>query len=409
MSTVLPIVIAGASLAGTSAAEELRKQGFDGDIVMLGAESQPPYLRPPLSKKFLTGEEHVESVWIQQREWYAAHDIQLRTGTTVSKISPRSHAVQLSEHEVVPYHRLLVTTGSRPRTLSLPGFAHPDVHYLRTIDDSERLRETLKSGGRRVAIVGSGWIGLEVAAAARQLGNDVTVFDRNAVPLSTALGEEMGAVFARTHEAHGVRILTSVSVDELVVDGGSVSGVRYNGGKFVPADVVIAGVGAVPNTELAESAGLEVDNGILVDEYLRTSDHDVFAAGDVARAWHPAARKRIRSEHWMNAIRTGQAAARSMLGVGTAFADIPYFYSDQFEIGMEYSGYGSAATGADIVVRGDVDGLKFIAFWVRDNRVVAGMNVNMWDVNAPIQDLIRRRTQVSAARLRDPAVAIDSL
>jgi NADPH-dependent 2,4-dienoyl-CoA reductase/sulfur reductase-like enzyme len=366
---------------------------------LLGAESHAPYLRPPLSKKLLTGEDGLESTWIKPDAWYSDHEIELRTDTHVTAIHPATRTVTVGGGEAVPYNRLLIATGSRPRTLDLPGFDHHDVHHLRTLDDSLALRDILKSGGQRVVLVGSGWIGLELAAAATQLGNDVTVLDRNAIPLSAVLGDEMGGRFADVHRQHGVGLLNEVSIDEIVVIDNRVTGVRYNQTEVIAADLVVVGVGAVPNVELAQSAGLDVDNGILVDEYLRSSDHDIFAAGDVASAWHPVVHERIRSEHWMNAIRSGQAAAKSMLGLGVAYAEIPYFYTDQFEIGMEYSGYASWARGADVIIRGDLEALEFIAFWVRDDRVVAGMNVNVWDVNEGIQGLIRSRRRVSAAAL----------
>ena len=403
-----PFVIVGASLAGASAAQELRKQGFDGRIVLLGAEQHYPYSRPALSKGLLNGSEVLGSVWIEPESWYADNGVEVRTGTTVEQLLPGDHTVVLAGGEALPYEKLLLATGARPRTLGLPGFDHPAIRYLRTIDDALMLKAMLSGGGKRLVIVGSGWIGLELAAVARQLGNEVTVLDRNRIPLAAVLGERLGAVFAGMHLRHGVQIVPSVEVQELMSVGGGITGVRYDG-LVLPADIVVVGVGAQPNVELAQEAGLRVDNGVLVDEYFHTSAADITAAGDVANVWHRAIGQRIRSEHWRNAIKTGEAAARSMLGIREPYAEVPYFYTDQFEISMEYSGYGVLASDADLVIRGDVEALKFIAFWVREGRVVAGMNVNVWEVNEEVQRLIRERLPVDSAELRDARVPLNEL
>jgi NADPH-dependent 2,4-dienoyl-CoA reductase/sulfur reductase-like enzyme len=280
------------------------------------------------------------------------------------------------------------------------------VHYLRTLDESERLRRALAQGDRRVVLVGSGWIGMEVAATARTLGNEVTILERDPIPLAVALGDELGTYFADLHTRNGVRIRPSVVVDSIVGENGRVAGVRLAGGEVVPADVVVVGIGAVPQIDLARAAGLEIDNGLVVDASLKTGDSRIFAAGDIANAYHPIAQQRLRSEHWANALSGGAVAARSMLGQRAVHDEIPYFYTDQFDLGMEYAGFAPLTKEADIVYRGDRSSGEFVAFWMLGSRVVAGMNVNVWDVNDDIQALVRSGTPVDLAALRDPTVPL---
>ncbi len=404
MSSDTKIVILGAALAGASAAETLRSEGFDGEIRLVGAEPHRPYIRPPLSKEYLSGKEGIDSASVHPEGWYRDHDVDLMTSIAAVGIDRADRTVTLADGRAFAYDRLLLATGSSPRRLSVPGAGLDGVHHLRTMDDSEALRAALKDGGRRVAVIGSGWIGMEVAATARTLGNEVTVLEHGTIPLAKALGAELGAMFAELHEENGVVLRTSVEVEGITGEGGRASGVLLRGGDTVPADVVVAGLGATPNVDLAVAAGLEVENGILVDAALRTSDERIFAAGDVANAFHPVVGRRLRSEHWANALNGGRAAARSMLGQEVSFDDIPYFYTDQFDLGMEYSGYPPLADGARVVYRGDRAGREFVAFWLADGRVVAGMNVNVWDVNEEVQALIRRGTPVDVARLTDESV-----
>ncbi len=408
MVNVQTFVIVGASLAGTSAAEELRKQGFEGRIVLVGRESEQPYIRPPLSKDYLAGKAGLSDVYVHPSDWYADQDIELRLGTAVDSIDRAAHTIAVGD-ETLGYDRLLIATGSSPRVLDIEGSVMPGVFYLRTLDDSSKLATAIADGNKRVVLIGGGWIGLEVAATARTLGNDVRVLEHGSVPLESALGAQLGEYFARLHESNGVVLDTSVDVQEIMGKDGTVVGVRTGNNTVVPADVVVVAVGAGPNVELAEAAGLEVDNGILVDASLATSDPDIFAAGDVANAMHPVIGRRLRSEHWANALNEGPAAARSMLGQAESFDDIPYFYTDQFDLGMEYSGYGPLAAGAQVVYRGDRESGAFIAFWVADGRVVAGMNVNVWDVNDDVQGIIRRANAVDLAKLADPDVPLAEL
>jgi 3-phenylpropionate/trans-cinnamate dioxygenase ferredoxin reductase subunit len=409
MSTEQNFVIVGGGLAGASAAEELRKQGFDGSVTLLASEKHEPYIRPPLSKGYLNGSDGLDAVYVHPSEWYAENHIDVKTGTSATSIDRAAHEVTLSTGEKLPYDKLLLATGSSPRQLPIEGADLAGVHYLRTLDDSEALQAELKAGGKKLVLVGSGWIGMEVGATARTLGNEVTILERDPIPLANALGDELGTLFADYHKEKGVVLRSSLIVDKIVGADGHVNGVALDGGEIVPADLVLVGIGAVPNVQLAKDAGLDVDNGILTDASLKTSDPDIYAAGDVASALHPLIGQRLRSEHWANALNEGPAAARAMLGQEVAFDDIPYFYTDQFDLGMEYSGYGPLTRDAKVVYRGNKDSREFIAFWVAVGKVVAGMNVNVWDVNEQVQRIIREGAKIDEARLADESVPLEEL
>jgi 3-phenylpropionate/trans-cinnamate dioxygenase ferredoxin reductase component len=395
-----PYVIVGAGLAGAKAAETLRAEGFDGPVVLIGDETEVPYERPPLSKGYLLGKEPREGAAVHPVEWYDEQRIDLRLGTPVTAVHPAEHEVELDGGERVRYAKLLLTTGSLVRPLDVPGGDR--VRTLRKLPDSDGLKEALARGGR-VVVVGGGWIGLEVAAAAREYGAEVTLIEALPQPLARVLGEEIGAVFADLHRAHGVDVRLNSGVKEI-----SDAGVTLPDGATVPADLVLAGVGIRPDTRLAEQAGLAVDNGILVDASLRSSDADIYAAGDVANVDNPAF-GRIRVEHWANALNGGPAAAKSMLGQDVVYDRVPYFFSDQYDLGLEYSGWSPPGTYDRVVIRGDLPGREFIAFWLSEGRVLAGMNVNVWDVTDPIQALARRGTPVDPDRLADPSVPLDQV
>ncbi|MDR7186962.1 3-phenylpropionate/trans-cinnamate dioxygenase ferredoxin reductase subunit [Microbacterium trichothecenolyticum] len=401
------MLIIGGGLAGGTAAEALRNEGFDGDITVVTAEAHPPYQRPPLSKGYLAGTEDLDAVILHPAEWYEERGIRLITGVAVTSLEPAAHAVELEDGERLTYDAVLLATGATPRMIPLPGHDLPGVTTLRRLDDSDELRAQLREGGKRLVVIGAGWIGMEVAATARGFGNEVAILERDAVPLAMALGAEMGEVFRALHLEHGVDLRTSVGVDRIVGDGRA-EGVVVDG-ETLPADLVLVGVGASPNTALAEEAGLDILNGVLTDEALRTSAADVYAAGDIANAFHPVLQRHLRSEHWANALNAGKVVARSMLGKPASFDDIPYFYTDQYDLGMELSGYAPLMTDAEIVVRGDVDAREFIGFWTDDGRIVAGMNVNVWDVNDKVQDLIRSGVRIDPDRLRDPEVPLEDL
>ncbi len=393
-------VIAGASLAGAKAAETLRDEGFDGQIVLLGAEHERPYERPPLSKGYLLGNDELDSVYVHPADWYAEHDVDLRMGVTVTAIDRAVSAVIASDDSIFHYDKLLLTTGASPRRLSFPGSDRDEVLYLRTTGDSGRLRAAFQAGPR-VVVAGAGWIGLETTAAARSYGCPVTVLEPQPGALHEQLGPELGAVFAGLHRSHGVEFRFGERAAEfrpgLVIT---------SLGAEVPADILVVGIGAAPNDALAAAAGLETGNGVLTDAALRTTDENIFAAGDVANSFHPLLGRRVRVEHWANALNGGPAAARSMLGLPGEYDPVPYFYSDQYDLGMECAGLPSPGTYDQVAYRGDRAALEFIAFWLSRGTVVAGMNVNVWDVNDDIQSVIRSGREVDLSRLTDPDVPL---
>jgi 3-phenylpropionate/trans-cinnamate dioxygenase ferredoxin reductase component len=403
------MVIVGASLGGARAAQTLREQGFAGRVVLLGDEDEIPYERPPLSKDYLMGKHGREKLYAQPREWYSQHDVDLRLSTIVGAIDPAAHEVSLASGERLGYSKLLLTTGSSPRRLQVPGADRSGVFYLRRVADSDRIRAAF-DGASRVAVIGAGWIGLETAAAARAAGVEVTVLEMAELPLLRVLGREVAEVFAKLHADNGVDLRFGVQVAELTGSDGAVGGVRLADGTRVAADVVIVGVGITPNVELAEAAGLTVDNGVVTNARLQTSDPDIFAAGDVANAFHPLYGKHLRVEHWSNARNLPVTAARAMLGEDVSYDRVPYFYTDQYDLGMEYAGYVEPGGYDEVVFRGDVPGREFIAFWLAaDGRVLAGMNVNIWDVNEAISALVRAQKPVSKDALTDASVPLESL
>jgi 3-phenylpropionate/trans-cinnamate dioxygenase ferredoxin reductase component len=398
-------LIVGASLAGAKAAETLREEGFDGRVVLVGAEDERPYERPPLSKDYVRGEAERERLYVHGESFYRDHDIELRLGRTAVDMDASLREVALDDGERLRYDRLLLATGAEPRRLAIPGGDLDGVYYLRSVEDADELRERLDRGGTAV-VIGAGWIGAEVAASARQRGLEVTVVGPEAVPLERVLGREVGGVYRDIHSDHGVRMLLGTRVEAFEGDG-VVERVRTTDGRHLECDFVVVGIGVQPRTRLPAQGGLAIGDGILVDEHLRTSAPDVFAAGDVAGAQHPFYGERVRVEHWANALRQGPVAARNMLGAGESYDCLPYFFSDQYDVGMEYSGF--ARTWDRVVLRGDPGSREFIAFWLAGDRVLAGMNVNVWDVVDPIQRLIRERVPVDDWRLSDPDVPLEQL
>jgi 3-phenylpropionate/trans-cinnamate dioxygenase ferredoxin reductase component len=409
MSTDATYVIVGASLGGAKAAEALRAAGYDGRVVLLGAETELPYERPPLSKGYLQGKAERETIYVHPRDWYAEADIDLRLGVTVTEIDRAAHEVVLADGSRIGYTKLLLTTGSSPRQLPVPGADLDGVLYLRSAGDSDRIKALIGQAGQ-IAVIGAGWIGLEITAAAREADVAVTILEAAELPLLRVLGSEVASVFAALHAEHGVDLRFGVQVAEITGSDGHADGVRLSDGSLIPVDAVIVGVGITPNTELAVAAGLDVDNGIRVDAQLRSSDPDIYAAGDVASAFHPVLGKHIRVEHWANAVNQPQAAARAMAGEQVSYERVPYFFSDQYDLGMEYSGYVEPDGYDEVVFRGDVDRREFVAFWLGNGgRVLAGMNVNVWDVNDTIQALVRAGQPVDKAALADPATPLESL
>lgn len=399
------IVIVGASLAGAKAAETLRDEGYTGLITLIGDEPDRPYERPPLSKGYLLGTEEREKAFCHPADWYSQHGVTLRLSTRATGIDPDAHEVHLGD-ERVSYDSLLLTTGSVVRKLNVPGSDLAGVHYLRRLSDSEAIGADLREGAR-IVVVGGGWIGMEVAAAAAQRGASVTVVELDDIPLRV-LGDEVALLFGDLHDDHGVTFQTNTGVREFTGTG-RVDGVLLSDGTRLAADAVVVGVGVAPATELAETAGLRVDDGVVTDARFRTSALDVFAAGDVANTENPLLGRPVRVEHWANARYGGPAAARSILGSGDDYAPVPYFFSDQYDLGMEYAGYVPDNRYDDVVFRGDLPNRRFLVFWMVGGRVAAGMNVNIWDVNDDIAALVRSGATVNEAKLADESVPLRDL
>src|SRR4051794_8158907 len=404
------VAVIGAGLAGATTAVALREEGFGEQVVLVGAETHSPYERPPLSKGYLLGSAARESVFVKEDSWYAEHDVDLRLGVRAESLDLASREVLLSSGERLPFGTAVLATGASPRRLTVPGADQVDLQYLRTLDDSDRLRAALRPGAR-IVVVGAGWIGLEVAAAARTAGADVVVLEQAPVPLGV-LGPEVAAVFADLHREHGVDLRVGVGVTAVRPDGpaGGTAGVlTLSDGTEVAGDLIVVGVGVTPDVGLARNAGLGVDNGVLVDATLRSSSADVLAVGDLANATHPLLGRRIRVEHWANALNQPRTAARTILGRPEPYDRLPYFFTDQYDLGMEYSGYAPPGGYDRVVVRGDLVSRTFIAFWLAQGRAVAAMNVNVWDVTETLQRIVRSGRPLDADRLADEGTPLEDL
>ncbi|KFF98072.1 FAD-dependent oxidoreductase [Streptomyces europaeiscabiei] len=411
-------VIVGGGLAGAKAAETLRAEGFTGRVILICDERDHPYERPPLSKGYLLGKKERDSVFVHEPSWYARNDIELHLGQTVDAIDRTAKTVRFGDDgTLVHYDKLLIATGAEPRRLDIPGTDLAGVHHLRRLAHAERLKGVLAALGRdngHLVVAGAGWIGLEVAAAAREYGAEVTVVEPEPTPLHGVLGPELGNLFAELHREHGVRFHFGARLTEIVGQDGMVLAARTDTGEEHPAHDVLAAIGAAPRVGLAEAAGLELADrsqggGIAVDARLRTSDPSIYAAGDVVSFPHALFDTRLRVEHWANALNGGPAAALAMLGRDVTYDRVPYFFSDQYDLGMEYSGWAPPGSYDQVLIRGDAGKREFVAFWVKEGRVLAGMNVNVWDVTEPIQKLIRSRAAVDVEALSNPQVPLESL
>jgi NADPH-dependent 2,4-dienoyl-CoA reductase/sulfur reductase-like enzyme len=397
------IVVVGGGLAGAKTVEALRDEGFDGSLTLIGDESHLPYERPPLSKGYLAGNDERSSMDVHDEDWYAEHKVDLILGTAATAVDTSAKEVELVDGRRIGYDQLVLATGSRARTLPLPGAGAHGVLTLRQVEDSDAIAQAFGEG-RRLAVIGGGWIGMETAANARDKGTDVTVIEAADLPLSMVLGPELAQVFLDLHREHGVEFQLGAGVQEITVTDGRATGVRLADGTHVPADTVLVGIGAQPNLGLAESAGLEIGSGVLVDGSLRSSNADIWAVGDIAEEEHPFLGSRVRVEHWANALNQPAVAARAILGKEAAYDELPYFFTDQYDLGMEYVGHAPPGSYARVVTRGDVAGREFIAFWLDDDdRVLAGMNVNVWDVVDDVKALILSKQPVDVARLTDPS------
>jgi 3-phenylpropionate/trans-cinnamate dioxygenase ferredoxin reductase subunit len=402
MNKLDSIVVAGGGLAGATAAFALRERGFEGRLTLVSEEKTPPYERPPLSKGYLRGESTLEQAQVRPLFDYDAHGIELLRGRRAVTLDPNIRQLNLDDGTNLTYDVLLIATGAAPRHLGSTPVSLAGVHYLRKAADADAIR-TAAASARQIAIIGGGWVGSEVAASLRQLGHDVTLISALPRPLERVLGPEVAEVYRQLHAEHGVRLVQGRVSS--IKGTRSVEEIRLTDGHGVPADLVVIGVGAVARLQLAMRGGLETtEGGIAVDEYLRTSVPNIYAAGDVAAAWHPRFGRHLRVEHWDNAIQQGKTAAANILGANEPYARTPYFYSDQFDLGMEYRGY--APEWGKVVVRGDTAKREFLAFWLADDRVIAAMNANVWDQADELKRLVESEERVDMARLADPVVPL---
>ena len=408
MNTKPSLIIVGGGLAGAIAAQTLREEGFDGRITLLGQEANAPYERPPLSKDYLQGKAERDSIFVHPEQWYAEQAVELRLGTTVTSVEPASRTIATDTGAQLHYEKLLIATGSKPRRLGVPGADLDGVYYLRYVEDSERIKIEF-ARAKRVVIIGAGWIGLETAAAARAAGLEVTLLISGDMPLQHVFGPEVAPTFAELHRSNGVDLRYRTTSAELSGSQGAVTGVILSDGTRIDADMIIVGIGATPRTELAAAAGLKIDNGIVVDEHLRTSDPDIFAAGDIAHTYNPRLGRRIRVEHWANARRQGVVAAKAMLGQDAVDVRPSYFYTDQYDLSMEYTGDIGPAGYDRVIFRRYADPREVIVFWLYEQRIQAAMNINIWDVAENIERLIQSARPINANDLTDPAIPLTSL
>ena len=398
-------VIVGASLAGGGAAATLRQEGFDGRVILIGAEPQPPYERPPLSKEYLRGESSFEQTLVQSSDFYGENGIETRFGVRASRVDPAKKVIELDGEEGVAYDKLLVATGGRNRRFPVPGLDLEGVYDLRTVADCERIRAEI-GPGRKAVVVGMGFIGSEVAASLRQSGVNVVVVDRNKVPLRRVLGEEVGRVIEGIHRDHGATLIFEDTV--AAFEGADrVERVVTQGGRRIECDFVVVGLGVEPVTELLADTGAQIDNGIAVDEFCRTGVEGIYAAGDVANHYHPVFERRIRVEHWQNALNQGPAAARNMLGKDEPYDDIPWFWSDQYDFNLQYTGFHTEWD--ELIVRGSMEERNFVAFYRKDERVLAAVAVNRGKDLRRSMRLIKAQRPVDATKLQDPDVDLRAL
>jgi 3-phenylpropionate/trans-cinnamate dioxygenase ferredoxin reductase component len=398
-------VIVGASLAGGGAAATLRQEGFDGRVILIGAEPQPPYERPPLSKEYLRGESSFEQTLVQSSDFYGENGIETRFGVRASRVDPAKKVIELDGEEGVAYDKLLVATGGRNRRFPVPGLDLEGVYDLRTMADCERIRAEI-GPGRKAVVVGMGFIGSEVAASLRQSGVNVVVVDRNKVPLRRVLGEEVGRVIEGIHRDHEATLIFEDTV--AAFEGADrVERVVTQGGRRIECDFVVVGLGVEPVTELLADTGAEIDNGIAVDEFCRTGVEGIYAAGDVANHYHPVFERRIRVEHWQNALNQGPAAARNMLGKDEPYDDIPWFWSDQYDFNLQYTGFHTEWD--ELIVRGSMEERNFVAFYRKDERVLAAVAVNRGKDLRRSMRLIKAQRPVDATKLQDPDVDLRAL
>jgi 3-phenylpropionate/trans-cinnamate dioxygenase ferredoxin reductase subunit len=393
-------VIIGASLAGGTAAATLRQDGFDGDVILIGAEPHAPYERPPLSKQYLRGETPFEKAFVQPAGFYAQNRIETRFGVAATRVDPVERTVELTGSGSVHYDKLLIATGVRNRRLSIPGLDLQNIFDLRSIKDADAIRSAIVPG-RKAAVIGMGFIGCEVAASLRQKGVEVVCIDPSPTPLFRVVGEQVGQVMAAIHRDHGVEMVFEDVVTRFEGDQ-RVERVITKRDRRIECDFAVVGVGVEPVTDFIAASGVQTGNGILVDEHCRTNVEDVYAAGDVANHYHPVFQKRTRVEHWQNAMQQGAAAARSMLGTGTPYDAVHWFWSDQYDVNLQYAGFHQPWD--QFVVRGSLEARNFIAFYLSDGRVDAVVGLNRGKDVRRVMPLIKARATVDPRLLGDEGV-----
>jgi 3-phenylpropionate/trans-cinnamate dioxygenase ferredoxin reductase subunit len=410
MDTPNRIVVVGAGLAGAKTVEHLRALGFTGSLTLVGSEAEVPYERPPLSKDYLAGAAEVDDFQVHPLQWYRDNDIDLRSNTEATAIHTKARTVLLSSGEELHYDALVLATGSSPRRATLAGAEGTGVLYLRNRQDSDKIREAI-TAGKTLTIIGGGWIGLEVAAAARNAGADVTVLERSHLPLANTVGNRAAEVLADLHREHGVDLRTNTEAARIILEDNAVAGVELKDGTELSSDCVLMSIGAVPNTHLAKEAGLSIEaGGVAVDSALRSSDPAIFAVGDIAAQDHPVLGSRVRVEHWASALNQPEAVAHTILGKSTDYEQLPYFFTDQYDLGMEYLGAAPVGAETDVVIRGDLGSREFIVFYLdTDGAIAAAMAVNMWDVIDAVQPLIIEKTRVEPSRLADPRISLSDI
>jgi len=399
------VAIVGASLAGSSAAATLREEGFDGRVVLIGAEPQLPYDRPPLSKNYLRGVTPFEKTLLRPADFYRERDIEMRLGTTVTRVDAEKRTLALHDGERLEFDQLLIATGGKNRRFPIPGIDLPGVYDLRTVADADRIREAMARGGRAV-VVGMGFIGAEVAAAMRQSGLDVVAIEPFKTPLYRALGEEIGRVVEGLHRDNGVEMILDDAVTAFE-GAGKVERVVTRNGRRIDCSLAVFGLGIEPATALVAGTPVRVDNGIVVDDQCRTNVPGIFAAGDVANHYHPVCGRQLRVEHWQNGVKQGAAAARSMLGRGQTYDEVHWFWSDQFDANIQYAGFHAAWD--QIVVRGSLESRKFLAFYLTGGRVESVVAINQGRDMRRTFPIIKARAAVDPASLADPNVDLRTL
>ena len=398
-------VIVGASLAGATAAVTLREEDAEASVTLIGAEREPPYERPPLSKAYLRGEVPFDKALVRPAAFYAEHRIETMFGTRATRIDPSARFVELEDRRRVPFDVLLIATGGRNRRISIPGSELEGIYGLRSVEDADRIKAEMIPG-RRVIVVGMGFIGSEVAASLRQKDLNVVTIEPAKTPLFRVLGEAVGQSIADLHRAHGVR---TIFEDTVAAFEGTqrVARVITKGGLRLECDFVVAGIGIEPVVDILDGTGVHVDNGVVVDQYCQTNVPGIYAAGDVANHYHPVFERQIRVEHWHNALKQGAAAARNMLGRAVPYDEIHWFWSDQYDTNLQYAGFHTK--WEQLVVRGRLESGNFLAFYVNDGRIDAVVGLNRaQDVRRAIP-LIKARRMVNLGQLQDESVDLRSL